>query len=104
MKEYMRLLTERSKGEITCTAEEQAGEGAKKCPTCKRNTIHVRTGDCMTPKCNGNKEQHSVPEAESGGEVYEGCVRCSGCGEIVSKTSASLTADGYPVCVFCRGY
>lgn len=29
-----------------CTAEERAGEGAKRCPQCGRNTVHIHAGHC----------------------------------------------------------
>jgi hypothetical protein len=36
----------------TCSAEEQAGRDAGKCPTCKRMTLHQHTGEpmCGCPK------------------------------------------------------
>jgi hypothetical protein len=39
---YAELLLVRN-----CTPEEQAGDEATRCPTCKRMTIHAVTGECM---------------------------------------------------------
>jgi hypothetical protein len=34
-----------------CTPEQQAGDGAGKCPKCCRHSVHVYTKQCMNPEC-----------------------------------------------------
>ncbi len=44
-KAYGELVEERK--DNPCSPEEQAGEDAKYCPTCKRQSLHEITGECM---------------------------------------------------------
>ncbi len=43
--EYQRLINERK--DNPCTPEEQAGDDAKECPSCKRMTVHQHTDEPM---------------------------------------------------------
>jgi hypothetical protein len=43
---YSQLLKERA-GDHACTPEQQAGESATQCPSCKRMTLHQYTGEPM---------------------------------------------------------
>ena len=47
VEEYQRLVLIRN-----CTPEEQAGEGAEKCPVCNRLAMHIYCHVCMA--CNYN--------------------------------------------------
>ena len=46
VEEYGRLIDERT-GEKTCTAEEQAGEDARECLSCRRMTVHQYAHVCV---------------------------------------------------------
>ncbi len=45
---YSELIKERK--DNPCTPEQQAGTDAKKCPKCKRMTIHQMVGSCTNCK------------------------------------------------------
>lgn len=47
-------LTEERRGN-PCTAEQQAGEDASQCPSCKRMALHQFTGECMAG-CKGGED------------------------------------------------
>ena len=42
---YCELIAERE--DNPCTPEQQAGQGAETCPSCKRKTLHQYTGEPM---------------------------------------------------------
>ncbi len=44
---YQRLLRSRDAEGHVCTPEQQAGEDARECLTCKRMTIHQYAGVCV---------------------------------------------------------
>lgn len=46
-----------------CTAEEQAGDYASRCPLCRSNTVHVHAKVCMTPGCNYGDGGHAIVRA-----------------------------------------
>jgi hypothetical protein len=50
---FLRIRAGGPNGLPECTPEEQAGEDAKLCPNCGRQTIHQHCGDCMVSDCDG---------------------------------------------------
>lgn len=55
---YGALLREREASGNRCTPEEQAGQDAKICPTCKRKTLHQWTTECMAG-CRNSASGHA---------------------------------------------
>lgn len=63
---YRELLRDRTAKDVRCSAEEQAGPHALKCPACSRMTIHQYTGE---PMCGCPRAEKGIPTMPVSNEV-----------------------------------
>jgi len=61
---YKQILFERR--EEPCSPEEQAGEGATKCPKCKKYTMHIYCHVCMNCGYKSVRQKNNIVDLQNG--------------------------------------